>query len=76
MSPLRALSSFWSALWGPPPIKDVWETESETFLRTEKEITCDWFGYTYWKVYALKQVSLTTGKRRVIEDWRLDSLSP
>lgn len=68
---LNRLSAALDIMFGPPPIRDIWKTDREVYLRDEKEITCDWFGWTYWKVYALYQTSLTTGKTRIIEDWRL-----
>lgn len=58
-------------LFDAPPPKDVWQTTSTEFLRGEKVINCDWFGYTHYDVYALRQKSLTTGKTRIVEDWRL-----
>jgi len=51
----------------------VWKTVREEFLRKEKsfgESICDgWI--TYYHVYALHQVSLTTQNTRIVEDWRL-----
>lgn len=52
------------------PPREIWKTESADFLRHEKTIECDWFGYTHWDVYAIYQRSLT-GKTRVVEDWRV-----
>lgn len=67
------LQSLWHAAFGQPAPSHIWQTTSEQYLREEKEITCDWFGYTYWKVYAVSQRCVATGKTRVIEDWRVSA---
>ena len=71
MTNLGLLPRLWRYLFGDPPPVEIWQTEREEFLRDEKTVECDWFGYTYWKVYAIHQRSLTTDNTRIIEDWRV-----
>lgn len=54
-------------LFSVPP-DPVWTVVSETYLRDDQDIHCDWFGPTYYEVYLVTETSGSS--KRVREDWR------
>lgn len=55
----------------PPIIKDIWRTDKEEYIRSEKRYT-DSHAYPieYYKIYAVYQSSLTTQNKRIIEVYK------
>lgn len=66
------ITKAWRALFGEPVPVEIWQTEREVFLRHEDAYSLDpsWPLDTY-AIYAVYQVSLTTGTKRIIERSRL-----
>jgi len=69
---MNIFTHIWRFIFGDPKPKEIWKTEREEYLRREEEYT--FYPHSpidYYDVYAIHQVSITTGNKRIYEERRL-----